>query len=180
MRAITREAGVAPGALYYHFESKEALVAAVLQTRSKSVALRTSELLTDLIRADSPSSARQLVSAILQPFLEILADDPKRGLRWIKFFVRLGLDQDPIWLAELGDDPSLTDLFLKVAADALPDIDNAQVQQRCSIAMFTMLSVLMSIDAPIYAGVLGPAGVDPQFVDQLVAFTSSGLVGPSQ
>lgn len=179
MRAITREAGVAPGALYYHFESKDALIAAVLQTRSKSVALRTRELLTNLISADTQSTARQLVTAILQPFLEILAEDQIRGLRWIKFFVRLGLNQDPIWLAELGDDPSLTDLFLKVAADALPDIDNAQVRQRCSIAMFTMLSVLVSIDAPIYAGVLGPNGIDPQFVEQLVAFTSNGLVGHS-
>lgn len=40
LEAVAKEAGVGPGTLYRHFPTREALLAAVLQTRSKEFAVR--------------------------------------------------------------------------------------------------------------------------------------------
>ncbi|MGP3638369.1 TetR/AcrR family transcriptional regulator [Streptomyces sp. 24-1644] len=44
LEAVAKEAGVGPGTLYRHFPTREALLAAVLQTRSEELVARRSEI----------------------------------------------------------------------------------------------------------------------------------------
>ncbi|GHD07491.1 hypothetical protein GCM10010313_26720 [Streptomyces violarus] len=44
LEAVAKEAGVGPATLYRHFPTREALLAAVLQTRSKELVARRAEI----------------------------------------------------------------------------------------------------------------------------------------
>src|SRR5690349_266833 len=44
LEAVAKEAGVGPGTLYRHFPTREALLAAVLQTRSEELVARQEEI----------------------------------------------------------------------------------------------------------------------------------------
>ncbi|MFC7342031.1 TetR/AcrR family transcriptional regulator [Saccharopolyspora griseoalba] len=44
LEAVAKEAGVGPGTLYRHFPSREALLAAVLQTRSEELVVRRADI----------------------------------------------------------------------------------------------------------------------------------------
>ncbi|WP_205473262.1 TetR/AcrR family transcriptional regulator [Nocardioides sp. SYSU D00038] len=175
LRAIAREAGVAPAALTYWYPAKHDLVAAVVQRRSRPVAVRMRELLDVLVAADRVTP-RQVVAAVLQPLVDVLDADPVGGLSWMKLFARLGLDEDPLWVAELGDDQELSAAFLTAATRALPTFDDA-LARRTGIAMYSMLTALASVDHAAYGRPLGPTGLDPAWAEQLAVFTTAGMVG---
>jgi hypothetical protein len=64
-------------------------------------------------------------------------------------------------------------LFL-TAASAAP-LDDGAVELRAPIAMFSMLTALAAAELGGYGRPVGPQGLDPEFVEQLAVFTSSGL-----
>lgn len=177
LRAVAREADVAPAAVKYHFGTKDGLLEAVFRRRSADLAERIRERLAAAADSSRPLAARDLVEAILLPYVEVVAEDPARGLRWMKIYVRLAMAQDPLWVAEVDRDPSIGALFIAVASRALPDLTDLEVQRRTGIAMFTMLAALSNADVPAYGYAAGPEGLDPRFVEQLVVFTSAGLEG---
>lgn len=177
MRAVAREAGLGTRSVTYHFPSKRDLVAAVLNRRLPEVAQATTEGLTVLIERRTAPSVRDVVEAILTPYVNMLREDPRGVLRWIKVFNQLALTEDRIWTDEHGVDPSFTDLFLAAAVRALPDIGDDKVQRRAAIAMYSMITMLASADRAAYGRPLGPRGLDPEWVEQLVVFTSAGLQG---
>jgi AcrR family transcriptional regulator len=177
MRAVAREAGLGTRAVTYHFPSKRDLVAAVLQRRLPVVAQATTESLADLAQSRAVPSVRDVVEAILSPYVDMLREDPRGVLRWIKVFNQLALTEDRIWTDEFGADPSFPDLFLTAAARALPDIADLKVQRRAAIAMYSMITMLASADRAAYGHPLGPKGLDPEWVEQVVVFTAAGLEG---
>jgi len=52
-----------------------------------------------------------------------------------------------------------------------------KVQRRAGIAMYAMITVLANTDRTAYGQPLGPDGLDPEWVEQLVVFTTAGLQG---
>lgn len=176
LRAVAREAGVGTRAVTYHFPSKRDLVAAVLRRRSPALAQATADGLSALAGREMAPSVRDVVEAILAPMVSMLREDPRR-LRWMKVFSQLALTEDQIWADDLGGDPSITELFLAAAGRALPEISDEKVQRRAGIAMYSMLTVLASTDLTAYGQPLGPDGLDPDWVEQLVIFTTAGLQG---
>jgi AcrR family transcriptional regulator len=177
MRAVARAAGLGTRAVTYHFPSKRDLVAAVLKRRLPVVAQATTEGLADLAQRKAAPSVRDIVEAILSPYVEMLREDPRGVLRWIKVFNQLALTEDRIWTDEFGADPSFPDLFLAAAARALPDIGDLKVQRRAAIAMYSMITMLACADRAAYGHPLGPKGLDPDWVEQLVVYTTAGLQG---
>lgn len=109
LEAVAKEAGVGPGTLYRHFPTREALLAAVLQTRSEELV------------------ARQAVVEQL--------DDPAEALeQWLRameeYFSAFNGLPDPLMAAARAQDPdnpltipcgiliTATDQFLRIAQDA--------------------------------------------------------------
>lgn len=173
LRAVARASGVAPAALTHHFPSKRALVEAVVLRRGRPVGDDVRRRLRDLQgRADL--TARDLVDAVLVPFVDELNREPVRAVRWLKILVTLALNEDEIVMTELVNDVDVTALFLGAAFSA-PGLSDTVVGQRAGIAMFSMLTALAGADLGGYGRPIGPAGLDPAYVEQLALFTSGGL-----
>jgi len=177
MRAVAREAGLGTRAVTYHFPSKRDLVAAVLERRLPRVAEATINGLTALINRRAAPTVRDVVEAILEPYVTMLREQPRDVLRWIKVFNQLALTEDRIWTDELGVDPNFIELFLAATSRALPDISDEKVQRRAAIAMYSLITMLASSDRAAYGHPLGPKGLDPEWLEQVTVFTAAGMEG---
>ena len=172
LRSVAAAAGVAPAALSHHFPSKRALVEAVVLRRARPVGDAVRERLGALQgRADL--TTRQLVDAVLLPFVEELDREPVRAVRWMKILVTLALNEDEIVTRELVADVDVSALFLG-AARTIPSLGPAAAE-RAGIAMFSMLTALAGADLGGYGRPIGPDGLDPAYVEQLALFTAGGL-----
>jgi AcrR family transcriptional regulator len=173
LRAVARAAGVAPAALSHHFPSKRALVEAVVLRRARPVGDDVRRRLGEL-QDRSDLSARDLVEAVLIPFVDELDREPVRAVRWLKILVTLALNEDEIVMRELVHQVDVTALFQGAAA-LVPGLADRVLGQRAGIAMFSMLTALAGADLGGYGRPIGPDGLDPAYVEQLAAFTSGGL-----
>lgn len=172
MRAVARAAGVAPAALSHHFASKRALVEAVVLRRGRPVGDEVRRRLLEVQGRDDLTT-RDLVDAVLVPFVEELDREPVRAVRWLKILVNLALNEDEVVTRELVDQVDVTALFLGAAQSIAPL--RGAAAERAGIAMFSMLTALAGADLGGYGRPLGPDGLDPAYVEQLAAFTSGGL-----
>jgi AcrR family transcriptional regulator len=172
LRSVARAAGVAPAALTHHFPSKRDLLEAVVLLRGGRVGddirarLRALQGRTDLV-------ARDLVEAVLMPFVDELNRDPAKAVHWLRIVITLALNGDAIIAAQVAGEGDITDLFVAAAAGAA--LPSNAVELRAPIAMFSMLSALATADLGGYGRPIGPSGIDPEFVEQLAIFTSAGL-----
>ena len=173
LRAVARAAGVAPAALSHHFPSKRALVEAVVLRRARPVGDDVRRRLGEL-QDRTDLSARDLVEAVLIPFVDELDREPVRAVRWLKILVTLALNEDEIVMRELVDQVDVTALF-RGAAASVPGLSDRVAGQRAGIAMFSMLTALAGADLGGYGRPIGPDGLDPAYVEQLAVFTSGGL-----
>jgi len=174
MRSVAREAGVAPAAVTHHFPTKRARVEAVVHRRGGRVGDGVRARLAALAERDELVT-RDLVEAVLTPFVAEINDSPREGVRWLRIVITLALNGDAIIAAEIvGDDGDIAELFVS-AASRVPDLDPGVGELRAPIAMFSMLSALAAADLGGYGRPVGPHGLDPEFVEQLTVFTASGL-----
>jgi len=177
MRSVAREAGVAPAALTHHFPTKRALIEAVVHRRGGPVGDGVRRGLAAL--ADLPEiTTRDLVDAVLMPFVHEINHEPGNGVRWLRVVMTLALQGDEIIAAEVaGDDQEDISELFTTAAVRIEGLDPKAVELRAPIAMFSMLTALAAADLGGYGRPIGPAGLDPEFVEELALFTSHGLRG---
>ncbi len=175
MRSVAREAGVAPAALTHHFPTKRALTEAVVHRRGGRVGAGVRTRLAAL-NGRTPLTTRDLVDAVLTPFVEEINRDPANGVRWLRIVMTLALQGDDIIAAEVAGEgvDDIADLFI-AAASAVPAMNGGAVELRSPIAMFSMLTSLAAADLGGYGRPVSASGLDPEFVEQLAVFTSSGL-----
>jgi AcrR family transcriptional regulator len=176
LRTVAKAAGVAPAAVSYHYGSKQNLVEAVIWRRLRPLRETLLGRLTSLA-ASKKVSPRQLVDAILSPFVDALNADPEGAIAWMKLYTSFALSQNEIWHSQAAGDVNATQLFTSIATRALPDFEDPAVMRRAGIAMYSMLTTLASAEAAAYGPALTADGLDPQFVEQLARFTTAGLVG---
>lgn len=79
LRAIIKEAGVNTAAIHYHFGSREALIAAVIERRARDVNRRRLELLSELeaAHAQGPLPLEGVIEAFLRPVIRMHIEDPE-------------------------------------------------------------------------------------------------------
>lgn len=176
MRSVARAAGVTPTAAIHYFPDKAELAQAVLERRADPLGDEVRARLSALADGPDRPAIRDLVEALVRPFVDILKTDPEGGLAWMKLFTGLALAEDPEWLRGVGRAPSIADLFAKILSRALPRVDPDDLYSRTGIAMYSMLSALAGVDLAGYGHPISADGLDPRFVEQLVLFTSAGLM----
>ncbi|MDH6198631.1 AcrR family transcriptional regulator [Mycobacterium frederiksbergense] len=177
VRAVAREAGVASRAVAYHFPVKRDLVVTVASRRAPAVFGAAAEELSRVGRSGQEIGVRDVVAALVAPYVRLLDEDPVGGLRWLKVMNQLALDGDQIWVDQLAGTPSLPELYFAAAGRVVPDIRTEEGQQRSTIAIFSMIGALASSDLSLYGRPLSATGLDRGWLDQLIQFTSGGLRG---
>lgn len=173
LRSVARAAGVAPAALTHHFRSKRDLLDAVVWRRGERVAEEVRRGLSEL-PGRAGLSTRDLVEAVLRPFVEEINAAPVHAVQWLRIVITLALNGDAIVLSHVAGAGDIADLFRTAAAE-VPSLVSDPPDLRTSIAMFSMLTSLAAADLGGFGRPIGTAGLDPEFVEQLTQFTSKGM-----
>lgn len=176
LRSITTAAGLATGAVHYHFGSKEELLAAVVARRGAGVLQRMAQLIAALEAGRGKPTARALVDTMAVPLLEVYQRDGDAGLRWLKVVARLTEMRDPAVLA--GTEPHERRLEVLLVR-AFPDTDLESLRRTWRIASVMLVRLLGDIDSPS-AHFPGEPATAPDFVDAAIDFCADGLTAAAR
>lgn len=175
LRSVMAEAGTNVAAVHYHFGTKQALVEALVHTRSDEVGSRREPLLVALEAAPAPS-ARGIAEAFVRPVADLaLAGDDA----WVRFVHRVVAERHPAFaLLDATFAPQAVRIGALVQRVS-PDADLVTVRFRLAEAMTTTFRVLGDLDA-VARGVRprGPRVSDEVLVDHLVDLVTAVLEGP--
>ncbi|MBF6456726.1 TetR/AcrR family transcriptional regulator [Nocardia cyriacigeorgica] len=161
IRAVCAAAEVNPAAVHYHFGSKQALVAALLQSRLGPL---WEASLDDL--ADRAATVAECVDAVLDP-LARLADDPIGRLH-IRLLARLVLGRQDIgWTARWFT----LDPFADLLRQQYPALSAHEARSRWMLAFDLILG---QFGSPLAED----RDLSPQVVATLRAFVTAGLCAP--
>lgn len=154
VRAVCQEARANPAAVHYHFGSKEALVAALLEDRLGPV------WAAGLTAADADqASVPEFVDAVIEPFRSLTSDPI--GRLHMRLLTRLVLDR--------GDQVWTTHWFrIESWARLLPDLDEHTARRRWALA-FDL--ILLRFGNPPTAG----QPLSPNSIAALRDFVVAGL-----
>jgi AcrR family transcriptional regulator len=154
VRMINAAAGLNPGAVHYHFGSKDGLVLALLEERL-TAHLRVFDRVDALAKA-STVDLRAVVALAIEPMLQLARGNPHERL-WARLLVDvIRRDPDSTFAREVF----APDRWSALAARALPELPAQVVRRRWSYAVSLLLAV---VEQP---------RIDR---DQLVAFIVGGL-----
>jgi AcrR family transcriptional regulator len=163
IRAVNREAGLGPASVHYHFGTKEALVDAVLHVYGDTVIDAVKARARQIAEDDGPVTARDLVTMLAKPYLELISSHGPEGQAWVRLVSHL-LQSDP---GRILDRPSARSTWA-AASKVYPDAAPADVQRAVRMCVSLLVSQLSLGVGPGRAS----AGVD---VELLVDFLSGGL-----
>ncbi|MFC8043311.1 TetR/AcrR family transcriptional regulator [Nocardia sp. NPDC057353] len=158
IRAVCAAAGVNPAAVHYHFGSKEALVAALLEARLGPLW----QTALDDLAADAPD-VPAVVAALVAPLAELAADPT--GRLYLHLLARLVLGRRPVpWAAGWFR----LDPWVALLRDLVPGLDAAGARRRWLLAFDLVLG---QFGDPL----AGDRVLSPAAVTALTAFVSAGL-----
>ena len=152
LEAVAKEAGVGPGTLYRHFPTREALLAAVLQTRSEELVARQAEI-TQL--GDAYKALEQWLRA-LEEYFSAFSGLP-----------------EPLMAAARAQDP---DNPLTLPCDTVITATEEYVQaaQRTGHVRASVKGYDLFLAAISVAWLKGTGAVDEDSLDRLRALTANG------
>lgn len=179
LRTITAKAGVNLAAVNYHFQSKEALLHAVIARRLDPINQKRLAMLdaSEAAAGDSPVPVEQLLAALLRPILEVLAGP---ACEFAPIMSRIFTESSD--LTERVFKKHLAHVFARffpAFQRALPDLSQTELLWRMQ---FMMGAVSHTVGGAAVLRVLSGGLCDPSDVDgtvrRLEAFLLAGLRAP--
>ncbi|MFB7473818.1 TetR/AcrR family transcriptional regulator [Kitasatospora sp. NPDC056184] len=170
VRAINAEAGLNPGAVHYHFGSREGLVAALLGRELLPLWQDRLEAATLHPATTGPAQVRTLVAAVAEPFDELVRTERGRMLCRLLAQTMLTADRPLSGSPWAGTAP-----FEVVLGRALPELTVHEITDRWRLAFTTLLE---AYGRPLAAD--AASAVEPSFPElaTVVAFLTAGLTAP--
>ena len=165
IRSVNREAGLGPASVHYHFGTRDALVDAVVHVYGESVVATTKARAHEILASQGPTSARDLVTMLAEPYLDLMATHTLEGPAWIRVISSL-LQSDP---DRILDRPSAR-LTWSAASSVYPDAAPALVQRAMRMCFTLLVTQLARTGRPDRK----PASLD---LDLLIDFLTAGLDG---
>lgn len=173
VRAVNTEAGLNPGAVHYHFGSREGLVSALLERELLPLWADRLGSIAQRARGESgdgpPFEVGELVAAIVQPFEELTRTEKGRML--CHLLARSALTNRHLYSTApwVGTAP-----FEVMLARALPRLSAHEVAERWHLAFTLLLEV--------YGRPLSrPSGAEagPPETGTVISFVTAGLTAPA-
>jgi len=179
LRGITTEAGVNLAAVNYHFQSKDALIRAVIARRVVPVNARRLALLDECERAagNGPLPLEAVLDAFVRPVVEIKMSHAR------EFTPLMGrMYTEPEFAERLYKDhmAPVASRFIEAYQRALPDVDRVEVLWRMH---FSMGALAHTMAAGHVLRLFSDGQCDPSDVEgtlrRLKAFMIAGLTAPA-
>ncbi|MFV2171680.1 TetR/AcrR family transcriptional regulator [Actinomadura sp. LOL_016] len=168
VRAINAEAGLNPGAVHYHFGSREGLVTALLERELLPLWAERLEGIAERSAA-GPFAVADLVTAIVEPFEELVRTGKGRMLCHLLARSVLAASRLPASSPWFGQAP-----FEVMLGRALPDLTVREIADRWRLAFTLLLEIYGRAVAPAPA----PAAPLPE-TPTVIAFVTAGLTAPA-
>ena len=140
VREITAAAGTNSASVHYHFQSKEGLVRAILEDRSRHLRARRLVHLASL-DADHPS-VRDVAIALVYPTFAFVTGDGREGDTAYVGFLAALLDEPTMVSAIEEFFADQYDAYFKVLAQARPDLSRATQVNRVCFALHLVLNAV--------------------------------------
>ncbi|MGX4735966.1 TetR/AcrR family transcriptional regulator [Kitasatospora griseola] len=170
VRAINAEAGLNPGAVHYHFGSRDGLVTALLGRELLPLWHDRLEAATRHPATTGPAQVRTLVTAVAEPFDELVRTE--RGQMLCRLLAQTMLAAD----RPLNSSPwAGTAPFEVVLGRAMPDLTVHEITDRWRLAFTALLETYgrpLATDAAS-----APVPPFPE-LPTVVAFLTAGLTAP--
>ncbi len=175
LRNVVSEAEVNLAAVNYHFGSKENLFRAVVARFARPVVAQELNLLSKLTTRDELPSVEEILTAMLQPSLEILTQDDNTRLVRAQFMGRCRTEPEPIQSIAYKEFAPALEPFLDVLQQILPEQSRSQLSWKFDLVITALVRVLMEAGKP-YALLKTISPEDIQATtQQLVKFLSPGM-----
>jgi AcrR family transcriptional regulator len=152
LRAINAEAGLSPAALHYHFGTQKALVEALLERQMPALMERRRRLLDALAERAEPPTTRDVLNALIQPQVELLAEGGEPGLRYMRLIHRLQADGDLDALFVIDRWPGGVDRLVPLLQGANPSLPLSVIKLRLGLTIGVMLRSLAHVPDPAGGG----------------------------
>ncbi|HUJ49611.1 MAG TPA: TetR/AcrR family transcriptional regulator [Bryobacteraceae bacterium] len=179
LRGITAEAGVNLAAVNYHFQSKDALVRAVIARRVVPVNQRRLELLEACERAagDGPLPLEEVLDAFVRPVVEIYAGHAREFVPLMgRIYTEPAEFVEHIFKDHLE---SVAKRFIRAWERALPDLPRVELMWRLH---FSMGALGHTMGASHILRLFSEGECDPSDVEgtlrRLEAYILAGLKAP--
>jgi len=142
LRAINAEAGLSPAALHYHFGTQQALIEALLERHMPALMERRQRLLDALVERAEPAATRDILMALIQPQVELLAEGGEPALRYMRFIHRLQVDGDLDSRFVIERWPGGVDRLVPLLERANPSLPLPLIHFRLGLSIDAMLRSL--------------------------------------
>ena len=181
LRDITREAGVNLAAVNYHFGSKEALLAAVLERRFRPINDRRLALLDELEKAAGGASPEleDILRAFLGPPFYKQAEWGDCGKKVLKLVGHIHSETNQELRVELTNQfEGVLARFTTAIQRALPDLDSDEADRRIRFIRGSMAFTMMWEERMVPRG-HQPTQDPERLLESLVRFSVAGMAAPS-
>ncbi|HIK14187.1 MAG TPA: TetR family transcriptional regulator [Leptolyngbyaceae cyanobacterium M33_DOE_097] len=175
LRSVVSEAGVNLAAVHYHFGSKEELFRAVVVRLARPIVERELTLLEELRQEHEVPSIEAILTALLKPNLEILAQDKETLVIRAQFMGRCRTEPEPIQSIAAKEFAASTEAFLDMLQRVLPEQSRSQLYWKFDLVIAALIRVQAEAGQP-FALLRGiePADVETA-TEQLVKFLAPGM-----
>ena len=180
LRDITTEAGVNVASVNYHFGSKEALLAEVLERRLQPINERRLELLdaAEARAGNEPPALEAIIRAFLSPPFHSQREWGEKGRSFLRLVGRIHSETNEEFRATfMKQFDAVIQRFTTALRRALPDLDEAELSWRM-LFMVGSMAFTMSWGPTLVSR--GPnVARDPEDVlESLVLYAAAGMAAP--
>lgn len=175
LRSVVSEASVNLAAVHYHFGSKEELFRAVVARLARPIVEQELALLQQLQKETETPSVEAVLTVLIKPNLEILAQDEETLLIRAQFMGRCRTEPEPIQRIAEDEFAESIKAFLDVLQRVLPEQSRSQLSWKLDLVIATLIRVQAEAGKP-HALLRGTKPEEIQTAtEQLVQFLSSGM-----
>lgn len=181
LRDITSEAGVNLASVNYHFGSKDALLAALLDRRFAPVNHRRLELLDELeASTDGTVELPDLLRAFLSPPFELYPSDTADHRTFLRLVGRIHSETDSVRAMFITLFEPIISRFTTAFQHALPHLDADEVAWRIHFLIGAMAHTMMWCESFVFVSKTTQHPVASDLLASLIQFGTAGLTAASR